>query len=430
MGGWSILKRARQAFYGWRILAAGGITGAIGSGLTFYGFTVFFLPISQSLGLNRAATSLVFSLSRAEGSVEGPVVGYLIDRLGPRKVLFAAAVMMGVGYILLSKVDSFITFLVVYMGIISLGFNAGVIHVPIAAANSWFARRRGLATGIIMACSGLGGALIAPVLSSGIQHFGWRTTAFLSGLVILGILLPSSLVFRRSPESMGLLPDGDNNRAGVDTESAVTSAPVPVDFRVGEALRTVTFWVLTAATCLRLAAYTGVIIHFVPIMVWKGTSEPRAAVLLGTLALLSVPVRVLLGWAGDRLSRARIIAAGCGAGAVALLLLNHAEPGWEIWMVVVFLTIGESVGPLSWALIGDFFGRQHYATIRGAMTAFTGIAGAVVPVVAGMIFDTTQSYEMVLWITSALFALSAAVFAVLRPPRVKLPQDKAGTRTF
>ncbi|MFC2022436.1 MFS transporter, partial [Chloroflexota bacterium] len=107
--GRSILKRVRLAFYGWRILAASAITGTVGAGLAHYGFSVFFLPISESLGLSRAATSLVFSLARSEGALEGPVAGYLIDKFGPRKVLFASAIMMGVGYILLSRVESFTT---------------------------------------------------------------------------------------------------------------------------------------------------------------------------------------------------------------------------------------------------------------------------------------------------------------------------------
>ncbi len=146
-----MLKRARQAFYGWRILAASSIAGAVGAGLTFYGSSVFLLPISESLKLSRGAASLVFSLYRAEGAIEGPVAGFLIDRVGPRKVLLVASAMMGVGYILLSKVDSFVTFLIVYLLIISFGFNAGVMSVPLAAVNSWFVRRRGLAMGIFMA---------------------------------------------------------------------------------------------------------------------------------------------------------------------------------------------------------------------------------------------------------------------------------------
>jgi len=372
----------------------------------------------------------VFSLARAEGAIEGPIAGYLIDRLGPRKMLFAAAAMMGVGYILLSKVEGFVAFLVVYMGVISLGFNAGVMHVPMAAVNTWFARRRGLAMGILTACLGLGGAFIPPALSLGIQQLGWRTTALLSGLVILGILLPISLVFRRSPESMGLLPDGDSDRIRADTGQAVSSAPVPVDFRVDEALRTVTFWVLTVAMCLRIAAFNGVIVHFVPIMVWKGTGEPEGAVLLGAVALVSIPFRILIGWAGDRLSRSSILAAGCGAGVLALLYLHYAESGWQLWVFVALFAFPDAVGPISWALIADFFGRQRYATIRGVMTAFTGIAAAVTPVVAGIIFDRTQSYELSLWIMLVLLVLSTIAFAILRSLAVRLRQDKATARTL
>ncbi len=411
---WSIVKRAGKAFYGWRILGAGGIAGALGSGLCMYGFSVFFLPISTTLGLNRAATSLVFSLSRAEGSVEGPIAGILIDRLGPRKVLFAAATMMGLGYILLSRVDSFLTFLLVYMGVISFGFNAGLMHVPVATVNSWFVRKRGLALGIVMACFGLGGAFVPPALSLGIKHFDWRTTAFISGLVVLSVVLPISLVFRRSPESMGLLPDGDKVKA--NEESAQKSPQGQVDFSVGEALRTRSFWLLTIVTCLRIAGHMGFIVHFVPIMVWRGADETTGALLLGFLALFSVPLRVLIGWAGDRISKARVLAIGCGAGAIAIFLMTYAQPGWQLWVFVALLATGDAAGPMSWALVGDYFGRKRYATIRGAMTAFTGIAAAVMPVAAGMLFDATQSYELTLWISAALLVLASVIFAIMRPP--------------
>ncbi len=363
IGALTIVKRARCAFYGWRIIAASCFVGAVGNGLATYGFSVFFLPISQSLGLNRTSTSLVFSLSRSEGALEGPAAGYLIDRVGPRKMLFAAGALMGIGYLLLARVNSFATFLIVYMGIISLGFNAGIMHVPMAAANSWFVRKRGLATGILSASFGLGGAILPPVLSLGIQNFGWRTTALLCGLVVLGILLPSSLVFRRSPESMGLLPDGDSTKA--DVQPALTSAPMQADFTVGEALRTPTFWILTIAICLRIAAFMGMTVHFVPIMVWKGTSEATGAILLGAVALFTMPLRILLGWSGDRISRTGVIAAGCAIGVAAMFLLLHAKPGWQLWAFVVLFTFPESIGPLGWSLIADFYGRRRFATIGG-----------------------------------------------------------------
>jgi OFA family oxalate/formate antiporter-like MFS transporter len=205
----NIFSRAKRAYYGWRVLSASCIVGSIGSGLTNYGFSVFFLPIKEALGLSYASTSLVFSLSRSEGAVEGPFAGHFIDKLGPRAVLFVAGTMMGIGYVLLSRVNSFWAFLLVYMGIISLGYNAGIIHAPMAVANSWFVRRRGLATGMLSAFFGVGGAVVPPVLSWGIQNFGWQRAALVSGLVVLCTIVPLSFVFRRSPESMGLLPDGD-----------------------------------------------------------------------------------------------------------------------------------------------------------------------------------------------------------------------------
>lgn len=412
----TIVNRGRHAFYGWRILAASCVVGAIGSGLATFGFSVFFLPISQSLGLNRTSTSLVFSLSRSEGAVEGPVAGYLIDHTGPRKVLFVAGFVMGIGYLLLGKVNSFITFLLVYMGIISLGFNAGVMHVPMAAANSWFVRKRGLATGFLGASLAIGGAIVPPLLSLGIQHFGWRTTAVLSGLVILSTVVPSSFVFRRSPESMGLLPDGDGNSARADERPTSISPPSQAEYTVGEALRTPAFWMLTIAICLRLAAFMGVTVHFVPIMVWKGANEATGAVLLGAVALFTVPLRLLFGWAGDRVSKSRIIAVACIIGASGLLLLLYAKQGWQLWAFVMLFTFPESIGPMVWNIIADFYGRRRFATIRGIMTAFTGVAGAVIPVLAGFLYDRTQSYEITIWIMLMTLALSALIFVTLRPP--------------
>ena len=114
----------------------------IGGGLHQYGFTVFFLPITRDLGLSRAAMSLAFSLSRAGAAIQAPLVGYLVDRFGPRPMLATAALFAGVGYILLSWVNSYASFLLVYLGVISLVFTAGFAHAPMVVANTWFIRRR------------------------------------------------------------------------------------------------------------------------------------------------------------------------------------------------------------------------------------------------------------------------------------------------
>src|SRR5215813_7593692 len=107
-------------FYGWRMVAVASAVRVLGAGLHSYGFTVFFLPLSQELNLSRTATSFAFSLSRAEGAIEGPIVGHLLDRYGPRPIMIAAVLLMGIGYLLLSQIDSYIAFLLIYTGLISL----------------------------------------------------------------------------------------------------------------------------------------------------------------------------------------------------------------------------------------------------------------------------------------------------------------------
>ena len=202
------LLRSGRIFYGWWVVLAGALINSLGA-LHFYGFTVFFLPLSLDLNLSRAATSLVFSLSRAEGAVEGPLAGYIIDRFGPRLVMLGGITVVGLGYICLSRVDSYLWFLVVYVGLISLGFNAGFLHAVLAAVNNWFIRRRALVMAIVLSAFGLGGAVITPLLSLAVSELGWRMATILAGVAMWVICLPCALAVKRSPESVGLLPDGD-----------------------------------------------------------------------------------------------------------------------------------------------------------------------------------------------------------------------------
>src|SRR5918994_4409876 len=208
-----------DVYYGWRMVGLVSVIRIVGGGLHQFGFTVFFLPISQDLGISRAATSLALSLARAQGAIEAPLVGYLIDRYGPRPIMVTAVFLAGVGYILLSWADNYTSFMVVYLGVISLAFVAGFVHSPMVVANSWFIRHRARAMTVVSAAVPVGGALISPVLAIGIASLGWRWGAFASGCIFLLVCLPLSFQLKRSPESMGLLPDGENAPANPDSNS-------------------------------------------------------------------------------------------------------------------------------------------------------------------------------------------------------------------
>ena len=198
----------------------------LGAGLHSFGFTVFFLPLSQDLNINRTATSLAFSLARAEGAIEGPIVGHLLDRYGPKPIMLTAALLMGAGYLILSQVDSYASFLIVYLGIISLVHAGGFMHAPMVLINTWFIRQRARAITLNSAAFGLGGVLIAPLLSLVVQAWGWRWGAVVAGMTFLVVGIPICLTIRRSPESMGLLPDGDAPPDAVASDNRAGQAPL------------------------------------------------------------------------------------------------------------------------------------------------------------------------------------------------------------
>jgi MFS family permease len=222
--------RARLAglYYGWRMIGLVSAVRILGGGLHNYGFTVFFLPVTQDLGLSRASTSLAFSLARAQGSFLSPVVGHLVDRHGPKPMMIPAAALAGIGYVLFSQVHGYATFLIVYLGVISVAFTAGFVHAPTVVANSWFIRLRARAMTVVSAAVPVGGAIITPLLAIAVSRWGWRTAAFISGSLFLLICVPLSLGVRRSPESMGMLPDGvpfpDERGGDTETKPQIRSA--------------------------------------------------------------------------------------------------------------------------------------------------------------------------------------------------------------
>ena len=209
------------------MVAVGSALRVLGGGLYFYGFSVFFLPISQDLGLSRAATSLVFSLARAQGAFEGPVAGYFMDRYGPRPLILMAIVMSGVGHMLLSDVQSYFALLLIYLGVVSLSFQAGFMDAPMVIANTWFIRMRTMAMSLISASVNLGGFLLTPLLAWAIHTLGlevrcvWQRHDFSAGGITAG---PTGASFagehgpstrRRSP-----LSSNANRAAGPTTKRA------------------------------------------------------------------------------------------------------------------------------------------------------------------------------------------------------------------
>lgn len=403
------------------MIAIGSVLRILGGGLYYYGFSVFFLPVSQDLRLTRAATSLVFSLARAQGAIEGPVAGYFMDRFGPRPLILIAIIMTSIGHMLLSGVHSYFTLLLVYMGVVSLSFQAGFMAAPMVIANTWFIRNRSMAMAAISASIGLGGFLLTPLLATAIHAWGWRRAAFVNGIIFLAAGLPLALLVRRSPESMGLRPDGDLPSSPADATATGKNKAneEEVHFTLTEALHTSSFWLLTIATALRIAVLSAITVHYVPIMVWKGLSEPRAAFFLAVQALLALPAHLLFGWLADRVNKPKLMAASLLISIVGLLFLIYGEKEWQLWFFIPLFTVVESAFPVNWATVGQFFGRKNFAKIRGAMGFIQTWGGVIGPVIAGALYDGTRSYSYLLWGLVVVLLVVSLLYAMVVEPSSK-----------
>ena len=396
-------------FYGWWIVLIGLLVNAVPAGLYFIGFAVLFLPITRDLGMSRAAASLPFSLTRAIAAVQSPFIGIIIDRFGPGRVLFFCSLFAGLGFILLSRADSYLTYFLVVMFVLSPPIMGGFDSTSITATCRWFIRKRGMALAITVLGFSIGGAALPPLLAISSDAFGWRTTLLVSGLALWAIFLPLSTRMYSSPEARGLLPDGDIPEDETESDAS-QSRPQAPGFLVQdgmtpkEAFKTPTYWILALSLAMRGMVFTAISIHVVAMMTWKGIDEGTAGLLISFMSMAWLPISLFMGWLGDRFEKKMVARAGAiiaGFGMFTLAYLDNVTP-WHMILIFVMWAFSEGGLPLGWAMLADQFGRRSFGVLRGGMMATFGVLGLGTPLYAGWVYDSTQSYQWVIIPAGAL----------------------------
>jgi MFS family permease len=400
-------------FPGWWMILLGAVIYAVGGGIFFQALPVFFLPLKHDFQVSSAAVSLLYAAARLEGGLEGPLVGYLITRVGPRAMIIAGTCMSGGGMLLLALAPGYWSFFAIYVFVVCLGFNAGFFHPVSALVNYWFIRHRGVGIAWVSAAGYAGGMILAPLLSGIIQRWGWRASAAAAGALVLVVGLPAAWPIRSTPESMGLRPDGASPAPGPRDDASPASLLDEPDVAVREALRTRTFWVLMGTISTRLFVTIALSTHIVAIMVWGGLSEMAAAYVVSLYSLTCILATMGWGWIADRWSKPLVCSVGLGPMMLAMVGLVCSQATFWLYALAVGLGIVMGTASLNWILIGDLFGRRSYPTLRGLMGVGYGTATFLSPIFAGWIHDLTGSYRLVL-VTFTAIALAAAVsFATL-----------------
>jgi len=418
-----------RVFYGWWVVSASAAIIFLTGGTFYYGFSALVKPLQDQFGWSRALISGAFSLRTEVGGLASPVVGYLVDRIGARRLLLAGSVLVGAGFILLSRVESVWAFYVAVM-IIAVGTSATGGSVALTAAAHWFERQRGRAMAVLTAGAGSSGVMVV-VLATLIEAFDWREALLIMGLAQWVVCIPLSLLVRHRPQEMGLLPDGEpslfrpetGRAAALAEANGVADGLVHVQdsgLTIGQALRTRTFWLLSLAMSLAGFGSTAIIVHqVVYVTEATGLSDEEAAVVAMMMPMVSLVGRLGFGWLADYRDKRQVLAASYALLGLGILLLAAAQEPWQLLFFLLVFSPGWggsiAVRP---AFQAEYFGLRAFGALQGLAFTVSTVGSVAGPIFAGWVHDNSDTYRHA-FVVLALATLAAApvILMVGRPFR-------------
>jgi sugar phosphate permease len=407
----------KRIFYGWYLVGAGCAMQFVQSTLFLQSFGTYVAVLRDDRGWSKTELSGAAALHQVEAAILGPLLGWFIDRFGPQWVIRFGVVMFGAGFILLSYVDSLLAFYGAFIVTALGGSLCGFFPLNVALIH-WFERHRARALSSMQIGMALGG-LALPVVAWVLATWGWRATAFGSGIIIIAVCLPLSFVIRRRPEDIGEVMDGIGARfRDPVSEPKKQSNETTRDFTAGEALRTKAFWLLSLGHGFALFVVTGVNTHAITHMkegLGYTIEAASFAIMLQTVAQLG---GVGLGaWIGDRFDK-RILCALCMLGHMSgLLFLTYATgPAMIVAYAVLHGTAWGLRGPFMQAIRADYFGRSAIGIILGLSFMITHIGQIGGPMIAGILADMTGNYQAGFTTLALLAGLGSAFFLLAKRP--------------
>ncbi|MBI2852210.1 MAG: MFS transporter, partial [Chloroflexi bacterium] len=343
-----------RIFYGWWIVATAAFFNFVVSGTYTSGFTAFFTPLRTEFGWTSVETALGFSLQRLEGGIAGPLVGFLFDRLGPRKLVIGGMAVAGGGLMLMSRIDSLVGFYATFL-MTAVGISFGFGGPPIYCVSNWFVRKRTKALSYLMAGINLGG-IVVPFLVLLIAQAGWRTSLFVVGLAFWAVAIPVALILRHRPEAVGFLPDGVLE---VTPPIQSTNGPVGEDnFGAREALKSAAFWLIALAFMLSQLITSAVIVLEMPLLESAGISREVAGIAVTFTMLMTLSGNLLAGFIGDRFPKTAVMAFAFALQCVGVVTLALVSETWHIAPFVILYGLGlGATMPMRNSLVADYFGR-------------------------------------------------------------------------
>lgn len=401
-----------RPFYGWWVLAAATVGLALGySNIGAASFGLFVVPLSQAFGWGRGDISVALVLMNCTLVVMAPIVGFLVDRIGVRRVLLPSIVLFAIAIASLTLVDgNILLFYAAYVLVAALGIGtipATYTRVVVA----WFDRRRGLAIGISMAGIGLGATLLPPGIQFLIGSYGWRAGYLALAALVLFVSLPVvALLLKERPEDVGQCPDGLPEQTKRNASADV------IGFPFAECLKQRSFWLMAAGFPLLGLFTSGIMAHLVPLLQDRNVSPSLAALGASLLGVSLIAGRVLCGFLMDVFPAQRVVVGFLLGPVIGLAMLAAGASGSSAFLAVALigLGIGAELDFMSY-LVSRYLGPLAYGRTYGVMYSAFAVGAGVGTLLMGYAQQITGSYDIALWTLFGTTLAAMLPFAILGP---------------
>ena len=401
-----------RLFYGYVIVIASFLIMAVSSG-AIYSFSVFFEPLQTQFGWSRAVTSGAFSAFVVLNGAMAIGAGRLNDRFGPRIVLTISGLVLGLGFVMMSRITAVWQLYFAYGVVIAAGFSGAPVPLMSTVAR-WFHQRRGLMTGIVMAGTGIGTMVMPPFANWLVYRSDWRTSYLVFGLILTVVILLAAQFMRRDPSKHGLLPLGMSEPAmGREAKN-----PSHTGFSLSEAIRTRQFWLLCLALTGFGYALQSVMVHIVIHGRGVGLTPASAAAIMTIIGAMGFVGRIGVGHIADRLGARRPLILVLCVLSLSLFWLAFAAESWAVraFAVLFGFVYGGTIPLFSYA-VAEQFGLRAHGVILGIVTCSVGMGSAIGPIVTGYGFDQLGTYTLSFAICGGVTALSTLLALLVHTPK-------------
>ncbi len=410
----------KSVFYGWTLVGVAAFVMVIGTVPLFQGMTAWFVVLEREFAWSRTQLSIAFSLSRVEGSIMGPISGYLIDRLGSRRMVLIGLVIAGGGFVIMSRMTNIWHFYAAFV-VMSMGVGLGTWMPMMTVLNNWFTRNRSTAMALAMEGFLVGGMVLVPLLAFVIDpdapgRPGWRNTALVIGLFLVAVAFPLSRLIRNAPEPYGQFPDGEAAARPRQTAAAGAASDEP-DYTWQEAVKTKSFWLITMGHACSSIVIVTITVHLGPMLDDRGFSLQTVGWVVGAYTGVAAIFTLIGGYVGDRLPIRLALFGFSAVQSAAVLVLMLAESLPMAYLFAVLMGIGfGGRNPLTTAIRGVYFGRKAFASITGMSMIPMNVLLLAAPLFAGIMFDATQSYAVPMGVVAVVSLAGSALFLFLGSP--------------